>query len=165
MPTEIRAMVTDDWERVRAIYAAGIATGQATFETEVPSWSVWDARHRRDCRLVAVERGMVVGWAALLPVSPRAVYAGVAEVSVYIEPAAQGRGIGRALLAALIGAAEAAEIWTLQAGIFPENTASIAVHERLGFRQVGRRERIGRMGNRWRDVTLLERRSDTVGTA
>ncbi len=164
MTTEIRTMAADDWGRVRAIYAAGIATGQATFETEIPSWAVWDARHRQDCRLVAVAEGVVAGWAALLPVSPRTVYAGVAEVSIYVDPQAQGRGIGGVLLEALIAAAEAAGIWTLQAGIFPENTGSIALHERLGFRRVGRRERLGRLGDCWRDVTLLERRSDVVGT-
>lgn len=159
----LRTLRPQDWPAVRDIYAAGIAGGGATFETAVPPWEVWDARHRPDCRLVAERGGVVVGWAALLPVSPRAVYAGVAEVSVYVDPAHRGHGIGAALLDRLVAAAEAAGVWTLQAGVFPENRASIALHERFGFRHVGRRERIGRLRDQWRDVLLLERRSQRVG--
>lgn len=156
-------MVPEDWPRVRQIYVEGIATGNATFETGAPSWEKWDNGHLQKCRLVACSGAEVLGWAALSPVSSRSVYAGVTEVSVYVARAAQGNGVGRALLAALIESAEAAGIWTLQAGIFPENIASIQLHKSLGFREVGRREKIGRMGDRWRDVMLLERRSKVVG--
>lgn len=157
------AMRADDWPEVRRIYAEGIATGNATFETEVPSWDAWDRGHRADCRWVAREGSGLLGWAALSPVSGRCVYAGVAEVSVYVGAAARGRGVGRILLAALIDSSERQEIWTLQAGIFPENEASIRLHHSLGFREVGRRERIGAMNGRWRDVALLERRSRVAG--
>ena len=156
-------MVPEDWPRVRQIYVEGIATGNATFETEAPSWEKWDNGHLQNCRLVASSGGAVLGWAALSPVSSRRVYAGVTEVSVYVARAAQGNGVGRALLAALIESAVAAGIWTLQAGIFPENVASIHLHKLLGFREVGRREKIGKMGDRWRDVMLLERRSKVAG--
>lgn len=159
----IEPMEAADWTRVAAIYAEGLATGDATFETAVPSWEDWDADHLESCRLVAREAGAVVGWAALSPVSERCVYGGVAEVSVYVGAVARGRGIGRALLDALVAASEEAGLWTLQAGVFPENTASVAVHERCGFRVVGTRERLGRLDGRWRDVLLLERRSPAVG--
>ncbi len=151
------------WEEVRAVYLEGLATGDATFETEAPDWGRWDASHLRSCRLVALSGGRVAGWAALSPVSAREVYAGVAEVSVYVGADFRGRGLGRALLEALVRESEAAGIWTLQASIFPENVASVALHKACGFREVGRRERIGRMDGRWRDTLLLERRSRVVG--
>lgn len=148
-----------DWPAVRAIYQEGIATGQATFETAAPEWEVWDAGHRPDCRLVARQGEQVIGWAALSPVSRRAVYRGVAEVSIYVAETARGRGVGRALLAALIEASEAAGVWTLQASVFSENEASVALHLSWGFRVVGRRERIGLHHGVWRDTLMLERRS------
>ncbi|HXU16445.1 MAG TPA: GNAT family N-acetyltransferase [Terriglobales bacterium] len=160
---EIRAMVGKDWPQVLQIYREGISTGNATFETDPPSWEMWNSGHLPDCRLVALDHSQVLGWAALSPVSSRRVYAGVTEVSVYVGSAARSKGVGRALLLALICSAEAAGIWTLQAGIFPENVASIHLHNTLGFREVGRRERIGKMGGRWRDVMLLERRSQVAG--
>ncbi len=156
-------MRSSDWEQVRAIYLEGIATGQATFETEAPGWEQWDAGHLSDCRLVARADGGILGWAALSPVSRRAVYAGVAEVSVYVSAGARGNGIGDALLAALIAASEQQGVWTLQAAIFPENRASIALHLKYGFREVGRRERIARHHGIWRDTVILERRSKVVG--
>jgi L-amino acid N-acyltransferase YncA len=159
---EIRAMRPDDWPRVASIYEAGIATGDATFETVAPPWDSWDDDHLKEPRLVASRAGSVVGWAALSPVSDRCVYQGVAEVSVYVDPAASGQGVGRAVLGALVKASESAGIWTLQTGIFPENTASLALHQGCGFRIVGRREKIGRMGDRWRDVFFLERRSQEI---
>ena len=152
-----------DWPAVCAIYQEGIATGNATFETRVPEWETWDRGHRPDCRLVTRWHGRVAGWAALSPVSSRLVYAGVAEDSIYIAAAARGRGVGRVLLAALIEASEAAGIWTLQAGIFPENEASIALHLSCGFRIVGRRERLGLHHGVWRDALFLERRSSRAG--
>jgi phosphinothricin acetyltransferase len=151
------------WPEVRAIYESGIATGNATFQTEAPGWEDWDKGHVKTCRLVALESDRVLGWAALSPVSGRCVYAGVAEVSVYIHPEARGKGIGQKLLSALIEESEQNNFWTLQAGIFPENTSSVSIHEKLGFRQVGRREKIGQMKGVWRDTLLLERRSATVG--
>ena len=159
---ELRDLRPDDWPEVAAIYEAGIRTRNATFETEVPSWEAWDASHLIAHRLVAVEDGRVVSWAALSPVSGRCVYAGVAEASVYVAPDAHGRGIGRALLERLVLDAERAGIWTLQAGIFPENEASVALHLRCGFRVVGTRERLGKLDGVWRDVVLLERRSESV---
>jgi phosphinothricin acetyltransferase len=152
-------MTPADWDDVRRIYAEGIATGNATFETEPPSWETWDAAHLKDCRLVARDGESVVGWAALSRVSDRCVYGGVAEVSVYVAGSARGRGVGRALLAELVRASEDAGLWTLQAGIFPENAASIAIHHGCGFRTVGIREKLGKMRGAWRDVALLERRS------
>ena len=163
MSFAIDDMGADDWEQVRAIYLEGIATGHATFELDAPAWDVWDASHLRAARLVARDGRQVKGWAALSPVSGRCVYAGVAEVSVYVGRAFRGGGVGRALLEQLIRAAEAAGIWTLQAGIFPENTASKELHLRCGFREVGRRERIGQLQGLWRDTLLLERRSKIVG--
>lgn len=165
MAIAIRPMSAGDWPRVRAIYEEGIATGNATFQTAAPAWEAWDTGHLASCRLVAMESdGAVVGWAALAPTSSRAVYAGVCEVSVYVATDARKRGIGRQLLEALVAASEADGRWTLQAGIFPENEASIALHRTVGFRVVGRRERLGVMHGRWRDVLLLERRSAVVGT-
>ncbi|MCA9736140.1 MAG: N-acetyltransferase [Gemmatimonadetes bacterium] len=163
----VRGLAPEDWAAVARIYGEGMATGHATFETAVPAWEEWDARHVKDPRLVAVSRissPEIHGFAALSAVSARAVYAGVAEVSVYVTAAARGQGVGTRLLDALVERAEAAGFWTLQAGIFPENEASLALHARAGFRTVGRRERIGRLHGVWRDVLLLERRSTTVGT-
>jgi phosphinothricin acetyltransferase len=163
MAPALRAMRDSDWDAVRAIYEAGIATGQATFETEAPSWDRWNAKHLTAPRLVAEQDDRVLGWAALSAVSDRCVYTGVAEVSVYVAEAARGKGIGRQLLEALVQASETAGIWTLQAGIFPENGASIAIHTACGFRVVGVRERIGRHHGRWRDALFLERRSSVTG--
>jgi L-amino acid N-acyltransferase YncA len=162
-PIAIAALTPADWDDVRRIYAEGIATGNATLETETPSREKWDRGHRADARFVAREDGRIVGWAALSPVSERCVYEGVAEVSVYVAADARGRGVGRRLLDELIRSSEDAGVWTLQAGIFPENAASIAVHEKCGFRVVGVREKLGRLRGRWRDVVLLERRSARVG--
>lgn len=159
----IRAMHPNDWPAVRRIYEEGIATGNATFETTAPSAERWDASHLAVGRLVAELDSEVTGWAALSGVSDRCVYAGVAEVSVYVAGSARGQGIGGQLLQALIAASEDAGIWTLQAGVFPENTVSVAIHVRSGFREIGRRERLGQLGGRWRDVLLLERRSRRVG--
>jgi L-amino acid N-acyltransferase YncA len=147
---------------VARIYAEGIASGHATFETDVPSWEHWDAGHLPGQRLVALRDGDVVGWAALAPVSRRDVYSGVTEASVYVARDARGEGVGRRLLEALVARAEAAGIWTIQAGIFPENEASVRLHERVGFRVVGVRERLGKHRGAWRDVLLLERRSSVV---
>jgi L-amino acid N-acyltransferase YncA len=158
----IHPMREADWPAVQAIYRDGIATGDATFDTEAPGWAAWDRDHLPDHRLVATREGRVVGWAALAPVSRRRCYAGVAEVSVYVAAAAVGQGVGRALLGELVRRTEAAGIWTLQAGVFPENTASLALHRSCGFRTVGVRERLGRHQGRWRDVVLLERRSPLV---
>ena len=152
-----------EWEQVRSIYLEGIATENATFETDAPDWETWNRNHLNFGRLVARDDISVVGWAALSPVSSRPVYAGVAEVSVYIATSARGKGIGRVLLIALIEEAERNGIWTLQAGILPENIASIELHQRCGFRRVGRREKIARSNGVWRDVVLFERRSRTVG--
>jgi L-amino acid N-acyltransferase YncA len=162
---QIDVMRPSDWPAVRTIYEAGIATGNATFQTEAPSWDAWDAAHLASCRLVARDvTGAAVGWAALSPVSTRPVYAGVVEVSVYVAPNARGKGVGRRLLEALVAAAERDGRWTLQAGIFPENEASVALHARCGFGVVGRRERLGCLHGVWRDVLLMERRSIVVGT-
>ena len=160
---QITPMRPDDWPAVREIYREGIATGHATFETDVPDWEKWDSGHRQDCRLIARIGEQVLGWAALSPVSGRCVYAGVAEVSVYVAAAARSSGVGKALLQALIEESELHRIWTLQAGIFPENAASIALHTSRGFREVGVRRHIGKRDEVWRDVLLLERRSSTVG--
>jgi phosphinothricin acetyltransferase len=158
------------WPQVARIYADGIATGDATFEAEPPSWERFDAGRLPGHRHVALDGERVLGWVAASPVSERCVYAGVVEHSVYVDPAAHGRGVGRALLAALIGSTEAAGIWTIQSGVFPENAASLALHRATGFRVVGTRHRLGRMSTgpragQWRDVVLLERRSERVGTA
>lgn len=160
---DIRPIRREDWPSVRAIYAEGIATGNATFETEPPGWDAWDATHLRDARLAAVSDGKVVGWAALSPVSGRCAYAGAAGLSIYVSAAHRGRGVGKALLGALIAESESRGYWTLESGIFPENSASLALHRSCGFRVVGRRERIGRMDGIWRDVLLLERRSRVTG--
>ena len=161
----VENMRGEDWGRVRAVYMEGIATGLATFETEAPRWAEWDAAHLPFARLVARAAlgGEVAGWAALGAVSRRRAYAGVAETSVYVGQEQRGRGVGLALLERLVDESEQNGVWTLQAGIFPENAASLALHARCGFRVVGRRERIARLGGRWRDTLLLERRSRVVG--
>jgi len=160
----LQPLLAAHWPAVRAIYEAGIATGQATFTTEAPTWAAWDASHLPHCRLVATDAaGQVLGWAALSPVSGRCVYAGVAEVSIYIAAEARGQGVGKHLLAALVTESERRGLWMLQAGIFPENAASLALHASQGFRTVGRRERIGQLRGQWHDTLLLERRSPVVG--
>lgn len=162
--TAIRRMRPEDAEQVLEIYQDGLDTSNASFETVAPTWERWDAAHLPDHRYVCVEAaGRVIGWVALAPVSSRLVYAGVAELSIFIGAQARGRGIGTALLHSVIDSSEAAGIWTLQAGILPENTASLALHDRAGFRVVGIRERIGYHHGRWRDVVFLERRSARVG--
>ena len=143
----ITALLPAHWAAVKTIYEAGLATGNASFQTSAPSWEEWDKTHMVHSRLVAQD-DVILGWAALTPVSGRCVYAGVAEVSVYIDPAYRGQGVGKALLQALITESEAGGIWTLQAGIFPENSASIRLHKSAGFRQIGIREKIGKMGDR-----------------
>jgi L-amino acid N-acyltransferase YncA len=160
---ELATLEPGDWEAVRDIYAQGIATGQATFETTLPAWNDWDVGHLAAARLTAVSDGRVVGWAALSPVSDRCAYGGVAEVSVYVAEDQRGRGVGSLLLRRLVEESEAAGIWTLQAGIFPENTGSVRLHLEAGFREVGLRERLGKLNGVWRDVLLLERRSARVG--
>jgi L-amino acid N-acyltransferase YncA len=159
----IVAMQPEHWQQVKIIYEDGIKTSNATFETSAPEWEVWDQAHMQQCRLLAVENNTVLGWAALVPVSGRCVYAGVAEVSVYISADARGKGLGKLLLQKLIEESEANNLWTLQAGIFPENIASIKIHQDSGFRIIGKREKIGKMNGIWRDTLLLERRSDKVG--
>lgn len=158
-------MMPAHWDAVRTIFQEGIDRGTATFETTAPDWEAFHASHRPECRLVALGDDAVVGWAALTSVSARPVYAGVAEVSIYVAAAQQGRGIGRALLERLIVEAEAAGIWTLQATVFPENGVSLALHAAAGFREVGRRIRIARLKGEWHDTVLLERRSAEVGHA
>jgi phosphinothricin acetyltransferase len=158
----VEALTAGDWPAVSAIYANGIATRNATFETEAPSWEAWDAAHLVDHRLVARDHTEVLGWAALSPYSDRCAYGGVAEVSVYVAERARGRGVGSTLLRAVVESSEAAGIWTLQAGIFPENLASLNLHRACGFRVVGVRERIGQLDGEWRDVVLLERRSKEI---
>ena len=159
----IDSMRPRDWEFVRAIYLEGIATGQATFETEAPDWERWDTGHLPQCRLVIRNGDGILGWAALSPVSKREAYAGVAEVSVYVAASARGRGVGGALMRALIEASELHGVWTLQSSVFPENHASVALHLKHGFREVGRRERIARHRGVWRDTVVLERRSRVAG--
>jgi L-amino acid N-acyltransferase YncA len=160
---EIRPLTQADWPAVEAIYAEGIATGNATFETETPTWAEFDAGRLPGHRLVAVDGDHLLGWAAVSPTSSRACYAGVVEHSVYVEERSRGRGIGRALLEALVASTDAAGIWTIQTSVFPDNAASLATHLRAGFRIVGRRERIAQLDGVWRDTLLLERRSSLVG--
>ena len=163
MTLRIDPMLPSDWPAVREIYLEGIATRQATFETEASAWEAWDASHSPFARLVARKGETVVGWAALSQVSSRKAYAGVAEVSVYVAQSQRSCGLGRQLLEALIGESETNGIWSLQAVMFPENAASVALHRRCGFREVGRRERIGKLAGMWRDTILLERRSRRIG--
>jgi L-amino acid N-acyltransferase YncA len=159
----IEKMKDDDWPVMKLIYQEGIDTSDATFETEAPDWEQWNKSHLDGCRLVARAGNEIVGWAALSPVSGRSVYAGVAEVSLYVKSSARGKGVGKALLKAVIEESECIGIWTLQSGTFPENTASIALQKACGFRKVGTREKIGCMNGRWRDVILMERRSKVIG--
>ena len=160
---DVRHLRPDDWPEVARIFAEGIATGNATFETEVSSWNDWDAAHLGEHRLVAEHGGRVVGWIALAAVSSRCCYAGVAEVSAYVADEARGEGVGTTLLASVIESSERAGIWTLETGVFPENAASLGLLQRFGFRIVGTRERIGQLHGLWRDVIFLERRSEVVG--
>ncbi|OHR73698.1 phosphinothricin acetyltransferase [Bacillus sp. HMSC76G11] len=159
MQYEIEKMMDNDWEKVKSIYLQGIATGNATFETDAPSWGRWDESHSKTCRLVAKGENEVLGWTALSPVSGRCVYAGVADISIYISPTFKGQGIGTSLLRSIVELSEKEGFWTLQAGIFPENTSSLKLHKNAGFREIGIRERIGKMNGVWRDVVSLERRS------
>jgi phosphinothricin acetyltransferase len=159
----IAPMAPERWPDVSEIYRQGIATRNATFDTDVPTWDWWDSHHLRHPRLIAVAGDRVVGWTALIPLSPREVYRGVAELSIYVADGMRGLGVGGALLTELITQSEAAGIWTLQAGMFPENEASLRLHRACGFRVVGTHERIGRLDGHWRDVLLLERRSPLVG--
>jgi phosphinothricin acetyltransferase len=163
MTIDIDALTPADWEQVRAIYLDGIAFGQATFETDAPSWEEWDAAHHPFARLIARSDGRALGWAALSPVSRRRCYAGVAEVSVYVRAQDRGRGIGRQLLSAVIEDSERHGIWTLQGATFPENEASLRLQRVCGFRVIGRRERVAQLRGFWRDTILTERRSAVVG--
>jgi phosphinothricin acetyltransferase len=160
---KITELLAEHWNEVKAIYERGITTGNATFQMCAPSWEEWDNSHLQHSRLVAIENDRVIGWAALTAVSDRCVYAGVADISVYVDLPFRGMKIGQNLLAELISKSEMNGIWTLQAGIFPENTASVKLHEHCGFSLVGRREKIGKMNGIWRDTLLLERRSKAIG--
>jgi L-amino acid N-acyltransferase YncA len=155
----IQPLTAEHYSSVKKIYEQGIATGQATFQTTAPEWQEWDQSHLAHSRLVAFENDEVVGWAALTPVSGRCVYAGVAEISVYIDERYRGKGVGKSLLQHLISESESHNIWTLQAGVFPENISSLKIHESLGFRKVGYREKIGQLKGVWRDTVLFEKRS------
>jgi len=159
----VRPMQPDDWSLVSQIYKEGIATGFATFEKSIPSYKSWNSAHMQSCRIVAIENKTILGWAALSPVSSRCVYGGVAEVSVYISEKHRGKGVGKLLIQSLIEKSESEGIWTLQSGIFPENEGSIRLHEKAGFRRIGKRERVGRLDGIWKDNVLFERRSKTVG--
>jgi phosphinothricin acetyltransferase len=162
MSVEVRDLRSENWAEVARIYAEGIATGNATFETEVPAWAAWDAAHLAEHRFLAERDGRVVGWIALSPASRRPCYAGVAEISVYVAEDARGNGVGTELLAAVVASAERDGLWTLQTNVFPENEPSLALLRRFGFRTVGTRERIGRLHGVWRDTVLVERRSEVV---
>lgn len=159
----VREMLAQDWINVSKIYAEGISTGYATFETEVPTFESWDGAHLKSCRLVAVSDDIVLGWAALSPVSSRCVYGGVAEVSVYIGKNSRGKGAGLMLMTELIKKSEEEGLWTLQSGIFPENKGSIRLHQKSGFRYIGKREKVGKRDGLWKDNLLFERRSGTIG--
>ena len=159
----ITPMLPEDWSSVQRIYAEGIATGNATFETDTPDWQTWDRNHRPECRLVARIEESVVAFAAISPVSARACYAGVAEHSIYVDEAYRGKGIGKLLLAAFVAESEASGFWTLQSSIFPENLSSIAIHLACGFRIMGRRKRVAMLHGVWRDTVIVERRSGMVG--
>ncbi len=160
---KITNLLPQHWEAVKRIYEEGIATGCATFQTVAPDWEAWDKSHLLTCRIVALHQDAVLGWAALTPVSSRCVYAGVAEVSVYVAAQARGKKIGSLLMQNLIEQSEQEGLWTLQSGIFPENKASISIHQNNGFRIMGYRERIGKLGTTWRDNLLMERRSMVIG--
>jgi len=168
MTVTVRDMTAADWPAVERIYREGIATGNATFEASPPSWEEFDREKVADPRLVALEGGAVIGWAAAGRVSSRCVYEGVLEHSVYVAETARGHGVGRVLLDAFLRAAEAAQVWTVQSGVFPENEPSLALHRELGFRTVGTRQRVGKMSygpysGKWRDVVMIERRSELIG--
>ena len=158
-----RPIETDDWEIVAEIYKQGIETNNATFQQVIPTWDEWNKGHLRNCRIIALVDQKIVGWAALTPISGRCVYAGVAEVSVYVANNFRGQSIGKMLLNKLIIESEKGNFWTLQAGIFPENIPSLTIHEKLGFRKVGYRENIGKLNGKWRDTVLMERRSKNIG--
>ena len=158
----VEALREDHWPGVARVFDEGIATRNATFETEVPTWAAWDSSHLSDHRFVALRDNEVVGWAAVSPVSGRCCYAGVVEDSVYVAEAARGQGVGKRLLEALIDSTEAAGIWTIQAGMFPENEGSIRLHEAAGFERVGTHKRLGKLDGLWRDVLMLERRSESI---
>ena len=160
---QIREMQQSDWEVVSTIYSEGIATGYATFEKNIPNFENWDKAHLKTCRLVAIKDETVLGWAALSPVSSRCVYGGIAEVSVYVGQNHKGQGVGKLLMKHLIEQSEKEGLWTLQSGIFPENYGSIKLHEKVGFRYIGKREQIGKINGVWKDNLLFERRSKTVG--
>jgi L-amino acid N-acyltransferase YncA len=160
---EIKNIEAIDYPQVAAIYASGIATGMATFQTEATDWEQWDKSHLKECRIAAFDGDQMMGWAALTPVSNRCVYAGVAEVSIYISENFRGKGIGKLLLMQLVDESEKIGLWTLQSGIFAENTASIKLHEYCGFRVIGTREKIGKKDGVWKDNIIMERRSKTVG--
>ncbi|WP_262886651.1 GNAT family N-acetyltransferase [Spongiivirga citrea] len=160
---KIRALTKDDWSAVAAIYKEGLDTEVATFETEIPSWEQWDVAHISSCRLVAEKENMICGWAALSPVSRRKAYKGVAEVSIYIAASGRGLKVGQRLLYRLISESEKAGFWTLQAGIFSENKVSIALHQKMGFRMIGFREKVASRNGKWHDNCLLERRSKIIG--
>lgn len=159
----IRKMTPQDWDAVSRIYEEGIATGFATFETSIPTYDSWDAAHMNSCRLVATESDNILGWAALSPVSSRCVYGGIGEVSVYVGDHAREKGVGKLLLQTLIRESEAEGLWTIQSGIFPENVGSIELHKKVGFRYIGKRERVGKLHGTWKDNLLFERRSKTIG--
>jgi L-amino acid N-acyltransferase YncA len=159
----IRKFYQDDFPEVQHIYQQGIDSGNATFQSIAKEWNEWDGSMLTSCRLVAIENGAVLGWAALSPVSNRCVYSGVAEVSVYVAIQAQGRGIGHLLLSELVKESESSNIWMLQSGIFPENVSSIELHKKNGFRVLGVRDKLGQMNGKWRNVVLMERRSTIVG--
>ncbi|NDV17202.1 GNAT family N-acetyltransferase [Muricauda sp. TY007] len=159
----IRTMKASDWEDVSRIYSEGISTGLATFETTAPSYEQWDKAHTKECRLIAEKDGEIMGWAALSPVSSRCVYGGVGEVSVYIADKSRGMGVGRLLMQHLIEESEKAGFWTIQSGVFPENIGSIKLHKKVGFRYIGKRERVGKIHGVWKDNLLFEKRSNKVG--
>jgi L-amino acid N-acyltransferase YncA len=160
---QIKSIQEGHYPDIAEIYLQGIATGHATFQTEAPKWDEWNKSHLSFCRLATFENSEMIGWAALSPVSSRCVYAGVAEVSIYVATSARGKGIGKSLFTQLIKESEENGLWTLQSGIFPENTNSIKLHKEMGFREIGYREKIGKMNDTWRDSVLMERRSKIVG--
>ncbi|SHG72171.1 GNAT family N-acetyltransferase [Flagellimonas flava] len=159
----VRKMTSTDWAQVSNIYAEGIATGFATFEQDVPDYDQWDQAHIKSCRLVVEDEGCILGWAALSPVSSRCVYGGVAEVSVYVGAKSRGKGVGQLIMKELIAQSEDAGFWTIQSGIFPENEASISLHKKVGFRYIGKRERVGKIHGLWKDNLLFEKRSKAIG--
>jgi L-amino acid N-acyltransferase YncA len=163
MIMEIKTIEEKNYPAIAEIYLQGIATGHATFQTEAPEWEAWDKSHLAFCRLAAFVNGEMLGWAALSPVSSRCVYGGVAEVSIYVASSARGKGIGKMLFTQLIKESEENGLWTLQSGVFPENIGSIKLHEDMGFRKIGCREKIGNMNGVWRDNVIMERRSKIVG--